>query len=59
LVLCAFGCGVHGNNPKKIATCIQDILSKELKGRFRAVAFAIQPTRHSNFETFCSFFEKN
>jgi uncharacterized protein (TIGR02452 family) len=41
LVLCAFGCGVHGNNPKKIATCIQDILSKELKGRFRAVATSV------------------
>jgi uncharacterized protein (TIGR02452 family) len=58
LVLCAFGCGVHGNSPKKIATCIQDILSKELKGRFRVVAFAIQPSRHSKFETFSSFFQK-
>jgi uncharacterized protein (TIGR02452 family) len=58
LVLCAFGCGVHGNSPQKIATCIQDILSNEFKGRFRTVHVAIQPSRHSSFETFASVFQK-
>ena len=56
LVLCAFGCGVHGNNPKEIALCFQDILSNELKGRFRTVAFAINPSRQQNFEQFMSVF---
>lgn len=27
LVLCAFGCGVHGNNPTKIAMCFKEMLS--------------------------------
>ena len=56
LVLCAFGCGVHGNNPKEIALCFQDILSNELKGRFRTVVFAINPSRQQNFEQFRSVF---
>mmetsp|Transcript_41067 Transcript_41067/g.98987 ORF Transcript_41067/g.98987 Transcript_41067/m.98987 type:complete len:336 (-) Transcript_41067:62-1069(-) len=57
LVLCAFGCGVHGNNPRKIATCFKSILSNELKGRFRLVVFAIQPSRPQNYEEFASVFE--
>ena len=56
LVLCAFGCGVHGNDPKEIAMCFRDILSNELKGRFRTVAFAINPSRHQNYETFAAVF---
>lgn len=56
LILCAFGCGVHGNNPRKIATCFKQILSNELKGRFRTVVFAIQPSRPHNFEEFASVF---
>jgi len=57
LVLCAFGCGAHGNNPRKIALCFQSILSNELKGRFRSVVFAIQPSRPQNYEEFVSVFE--
>lgn len=57
LVLCAFGCGVHGNNPMKIAECFKSILLKELKGRFRLVVFAIQPSRPANYEEFVSVFE--
>lgn len=56
LVLCAFGCGVHGNNPKTIANCFKSILSNELKGRFRMVVFAIQPSRPQNFEEFAAVF---
>jgi uncharacterized protein (TIGR02452 family) len=56
LVLCAFGCGVHGNSPEKIATCFRDIILNELKGRFRVVAFAIQPSRHSSYEAFVDVF---
>jgi uncharacterized protein (TIGR02452 family) len=57
LVLCAFGCGVHGNNPHKIAACFKQILTTgELHGRFRTVAFAIQPSRLSNYEAFCQVF---
>lgn len=56
LVLCAFGCGVHGNDPKEIALCFRDILSNELEGRFRTVAFAINPSRYQNYEQFTSVF---
>ena len=57
LVLCAFGCGVHGNNPQKIAKTFSNILqSNEFRGRFRIVAFAIQQSRHSNYEAFTKVF---
>ena len=56
LVLCAFGCGVHGNNPKEIASCFKDILSNELRGRFRTVVFAINPSRQHNYEQFVNVF---
>jgi uncharacterized protein (TIGR02452 family) len=56
LVLCAFGCGVHGNRPKDVAACFRDILNTELKGRFRTVAFAILPSRPMNYEAFCDAF---
>jgi uncharacterized protein (TIGR02452 family) len=56
LVLCAFGCGAHGNDPKKIATCFRDVLSNELNGRFRTVVFAINPSRYQNFEEFVQVF---
>jgi uncharacterized protein (TIGR02452 family) len=56
LVLCAFGCGAHGNDPQQMAFSIKDILSNELKGRFRVVAFAIQPSRKTNFESFVEVF---
>eukprot|EP00980_Cylindrotheca_fusiformis_P019255 scaffold6572_cov106-Cylindrotheca_fusiformis.AAC.7 len=57
LVLCAFGCGVHGNNPRKIANCFKSIISNELKGRFRLVAFAIPTSRPQNYEEFTRVFE--
>ena len=56
LVLCAFGCGVHGNRPKDVAACFRDILNTELKGRFRTVAFAILSSRPMNYEAFCDAF---
>ena len=59
LVLCAFGCGVHGNDPKKIAQAIKTILANELKGRFRVVTFAIQASRVSNFDAFVEVFGPN
>lgn len=59
LVLCAFGCGVHGNDPYQIATIFRDILDKELKGRFRTVAFSIHPSRHHNYEEFVKVFGDN
>jgi uncharacterized protein (TIGR02452 family) len=56
LVLCAFGCGAHGNRPKDVAACFRDILNTELKGRFRTVAFAILSSRPMNYEAFCDAF---
>uniref|UniRef100_A0A7S0KZA7 Microbial-type PARG catalytic domain-containing protein n=1 Tax=Asterionellopsis glacialis TaxID=33640 RepID=A0A7S0KZA7_9STRA len=59
LVLCAYGCGVHGNNPTKIAKTFRNILSTpEFKGRFRTVAFAIQPSRKANYKAFVDVFPK-
>lgn len=57
LVLCAFGCGVHGNNPIEVAETFRSILlSNEMKGRFRTVAFAIQRSRHANYKAFIETF---
>jgi uncharacterized protein (TIGR02452 family) len=56
LVLCAFGCGVHGNRPKDVAACFRDILNTELKGRFRTVAFAILSSIPMNYDAFCDAF---
>jgi uncharacterized protein (TIGR02452 family) len=56
LVLCAFGCGVHGNNPVEVAATFRSILSNELKGRFRVVVFAIQRSRHGNYKAFIEAF---
>ena len=59
LVLCAFGCGVHGNNPHKIAAAFYKCLnSEEFHGKFRIVAFAIQPSRQSNYDAFTKVFLK-
>mmetsp|Transcript_25328 Transcript_25328/g.37392 ORF Transcript_25328/g.37392 Transcript_25328/m.37392 type:complete len:330 (-) Transcript_25328:112-1101(-) len=60
LVLCAFGCGVHGNNPEEIAKCFRGILeTNEFKGRFRTVVFAIQSSRHANYTAFENVFCKD
>jgi uncharacterized protein (TIGR02452 family) len=56
LVLCAFGCGVHGNNPVEVAATFRSILSNELKGRFRVVVSAIQRSRHGNYKAFIEAF---
>lgn len=56
LVLGAFGCGVHGNQPEAVARIFRDILNNELKGWFRTVVFAILPSRHANYEAFTSVF---
>lgn len=57
LVLCAFGCGVHGNDAVEVAEAMRKILlTKEFKGRFRTVAFAIQPSRHANYNAFVDAF---
>mmetsp|Transcript_18641 Transcript_18641/g.24007 ORF Transcript_18641/g.24007 Transcript_18641/m.24007 type:complete len:415 (-) Transcript_18641:173-1417(-) len=56
LVLCAFGCGVHGNNPDSVAQIFHSLLTKEFHGCFRTVAFSIQKARPANFESFLSCF---
>jgi len=57
LVLCAFGCGVHGNDPHQIATCFREVLASDpLAGRFRTVVFAIHPSRHENYKQFAQVF---
>eukprot|EP00978_Attheya_sp_CCMP212_P010480 scaffold25386_cov52-Attheya_sp.AAC.1 len=56
LVLCAFGCGVHGNRPTMVAEIFKELLTNELKGRFKKVVFAIQPSRTNNYKAFLSVF---
>ena len=57
LVLCAFGCGVHGNDPEAVASTMREVIElNEFRGRFRTIAFAIQPSRHSNYEAFVEAF---
>jgi uncharacterized protein (TIGR02452 family) len=56
LVLCAFGCGVHGNSPEMVATLFRHELQTTFRGYFRTVVFAIQPSRTSNYTTFQSVF---
>lgn len=60
LVLCAFGCGVHGNDPVTVAKTLREILNApEFRGRFRTIAFAIQPSRHANYKAFVEAFPES
>lgn len=61
LVLPAFGCGVHGNDPMMVATVFRELLTdpSHFGGRFRTVVFAIPPSRKNNYQAFASFFQKN
>ena len=53
LVLCAFGCGIHGNNPQMVASSWKRLFSSpEFEGRFQTVVFAINPLRPGNYTAF-------
>ena len=56
LVLCAFGCGAHGNNPETIAKIFREFLLDDgpFQNHFDNVVFAIQPSRTTNYEAFVS-----
>jgi len=57
LVLCSFGCGVHGNNPETVAKIFREILlESNMRNHFRTVVFAIQPSRTSNYMAFQTVF---
>lgn len=56
VVLCAFGCGVHGNDPETVANIFREILYTRMQGHFQTVAFAIQPSRHGNYKAFKKVF---
>lgn len=60
LVLPAFGCGVHGNDPTMVASVFRELLSdpKQFGGRFRTVVFAVPPCRKQNYQAFQAFFQK-
>jgi uncharacterized protein (TIGR02452 family) len=60
LVLPAFGCGVHGNDPCMVAGVFRGMLAgagAEFGGRFRAVVFAVPPCRKQNYQAFASYFQ--
>mmetsp|Transcript_7181 Transcript_7181/g.14419 ORF Transcript_7181/g.14419 Transcript_7181/m.14419 type:complete len:438 (+) Transcript_7181:169-1482(+) len=58
LVLPAFGCGVHGNDPSMVASVFREMLTDphQFGGRFRTVVFAIPPSRKQNYQAFAEFF---
>lgn len=56
LVLSAFGCGVHGNDPDTVASIFQDLLTKEFMGQFKNVVFTIHPSRFGNYKSFAAVF---
>jgi hypothetical protein len=61
LILPAFGCGVHGNDPAMVASVFRELLTEPNKfgGRFRTVVFAIPPCRKQNYQAFASYFQNN
>lgn len=60
LVLPAFGCGVHGNDPSMVASVFREMLTdpNQFGGRFRTVVFAIPPSRKQNYQAFSAYFQK-
>ena len=58
LVLPAFGCGVHGNDPSMVASVFREMLTdpEQFGGRFRTVVFAIPPSRKQNYQAFSDYF---
>eukprot|EP00804_Cyclotella_cryptica_P005629 CCRYP_000024-RB/>CCRYP_000024-RB protein AED:0.06 eAED:0.06 QI:210/1/1/1/1/1/4/137/410 len=60
LVLPAFGCGVHGNDPSMVASVFRNMLTdpQQFGGRFRTVVFAIPPSRKHNYQAFAAYFQK-
>lgn len=60
LVLPAFGCGVHGNDPSMVAQVFREMLTdpRQFGGRFRTVVFAIPPSRKQNYQAFAAYFHK-
>ena len=60
LVLPAFGCGVHGNDPSMVAEVFREMLTDphQFGGRFRTVVFAIPPSRKQNYQAFAAYFHK-
>ncbi|KAL7535901.1 hypothetical protein ACHAXR_006798 [Thalassiosira sp. AJA248-18] len=60
LVLPAFGCGVHGNDPSMVANVFREMLTdpNQFGGRFRTVVFAVPPSRKQNYQAFAAYFQK-
>ena len=56
IVLSAFGCGVHGNDPYMVSSIFKELLEKDFGGVFHRVIFAIQPSRRTNYQAFTKHF---
>lgn len=59
LVLCAFGCGVHGNDPSMVAEIFKEMITEDFKGCFKRVVFAIPRSRPHNYTAFSAVFQTN
>jgi len=59
LILPAFGCGIHGNDPSMVASVFREMLTdqNQFGGRFRTVVFAIPPSRKHNYQAFAAYFQ--
>lgn len=58
LVLCSYGCGTRGNDPKMVAEVYNDVLTNELNGYFQTIMFAINPKKDAEYDAFSSVFEQ-
>jgi len=57
LVLCTYGCGTRGNDPKMVAEVFNELLTGEFRGHFHTVIFAINPKHDAEYDSFSSVLE--
>lgn len=60
LVLGAFGCGMFGNDPTRVAQFFKDVIHNEFHGVFRNIVFAIYDSseKGDNIKPFAAIFPK-
>ena len=57
LVLCTYGCGSKGNNPKMVARIYKEVLDGPCRGHFKRIIFAINPKKEAEYDAFAEVFE--
>lgn len=59
LVLCSYGCGTRGNDPKMVAEVYEDLLSNDFKGVFHTILISINPKKDHEYDAFSSVFQQS